>query len=715
MSSEADDAAFYYVGTAVMGLVLVPFTLAKLYGIYSFRMRPLSACQCTNCLKKRIEAEKLRPSIIKSLTSWQGVIYVALLALFCFMAMKTFTISRTEDGLFNPFEILGLQQDASLAEIKKRYRELSLIYHPDKNLDNPEAAELKFVRVSKAYKSLTDEQTRKNYEKYGSPDGPQPISVAIGLPSFLLDKTNWKPIIFTYIFIFGLCFPFAVFMWYRKTRKLAQDGVMNNTKMLYARFIAENSHVRSLLEVLSASQEFLRFQGCQNDLEKLNQYVLQLEATKRPLKATKFNVDALRKAQHLYAVHLARRCTSGPLPAHLEADLQSILEDTPKLLEAMAEINIARRALTATLATISLHQMLAQAMWNTDHQLLQLPHFTTDNVAHCASGKKGIQTISQFRLLSADERKAILRSFTDSQLRDVESVLRELPKLKIKVSAEVEGEEDASTIYGEDVVTINVDFTESNDADVDDEPEEDTQPSTTTAPEGKAIVKRGAKARVRKVRAQVHTKKKEENDVLDQLLEDVDDVIILGQKDKEEEKPAPAPQKKERSTSEEDSVLELKREKEKKLQEKKQMTELIRDAPAAHTPYVPWVKPAGWWAILSFEPKNKVIAVDKVQAVVNNAQLKLRFMVPPEGGDHFLTLFVKCDSYVGFDRKFLIKLHVLEKEKAPTQYNNYVYDSEEDDGSDDDEDDDHPRAPKSNKSASEKLDSKFSDSDSDSD
>lgn len=39
--------------------------------------------------------------------------------------------------------------------------------HPDKGGD-----EVKFNELTKAYKALTDEETRKNWEDYGNPDGP---------------------------------------------------------------------------------------------------------------------------------------------------------------------------------------------------------------------------------------------------------------------------------------------------------------------------------------------------------------------------------------------------------------------------------------------------------------------------------------------------------------------------------------------------------------
>lgn len=36
---------------------------------------------------------------------------------------------------FEPFSILGLEPGASDSEIKKAYRRLSIVYHPDKNPD----------------------------------------------------------------------------------------------------------------------------------------------------------------------------------------------------------------------------------------------------------------------------------------------------------------------------------------------------------------------------------------------------------------------------------------------------------------------------------------------------------------------------------------------------------------------------------------------------
>lgn len=48
---------------------------------------------------------------------------------------------------FDPYEILGVPSDASMSDIKRSYRKLSLILHPDKETGNEKA----FMKLTKAY------------------------------------------------------------------------------------------------------------------------------------------------------------------------------------------------------------------------------------------------------------------------------------------------------------------------------------------------------------------------------------------------------------------------------------------------------------------------------------------------------------------------------------------------------------------------------------
>jgi DnaJ-class molecular chaperone len=59
---------------------------------------------------------------------------------------------------------LGVSRGASEADIKKAYRKLAKELHPDRNKDNPAAAD-RFNRVTQAYDILTDKDKRARYDR----------------------------------------------------------------------------------------------------------------------------------------------------------------------------------------------------------------------------------------------------------------------------------------------------------------------------------------------------------------------------------------------------------------------------------------------------------------------------------------------------------------------------------------------------------------------
>jgi molecular chaperone DnaJ len=66
----------------------------------------------------------------------------------------------------DPYEVLGVERDASDQQIKKAFRTLARELHPDVNAHDPDAEE-KFKEAAEAYEILSDSERRAIYDRYG--------------------------------------------------------------------------------------------------------------------------------------------------------------------------------------------------------------------------------------------------------------------------------------------------------------------------------------------------------------------------------------------------------------------------------------------------------------------------------------------------------------------------------------------------------------------
>ncbi|MHA1541443.1 MAG: molecular chaperone DnaJ [Candidatus Hodarchaeales archaeon] len=64
------------------------------------------------------------------------------------------------------YEVLGVQRNADVKEIKKEFRKLARKYHPDMNPEDPDA-ENKFKEAAEAFEALSDSEKRSRYDRFG--------------------------------------------------------------------------------------------------------------------------------------------------------------------------------------------------------------------------------------------------------------------------------------------------------------------------------------------------------------------------------------------------------------------------------------------------------------------------------------------------------------------------------------------------------------------
>lgn len=419
----------------------------------------IGAITRTSAEKAKAEELKREAKGLRSLTKSRGFminlgITLVFTAIFLWLAVSVSTDGEVNS--FDPFHILEIDSGADSKVIKKAFRSLSLKYHPDKNPGN-RAAEAKFMMVAKAYEALTNEEARENFEKYGNPDGKQSLEVSIGLPDFFLDTNNRNLVLMVYLIIMVFVIPFSVWSYYSDSSKFGEKDVMYDTYSWYHYILNEHSLIKSLPEALAGSAEFRkRVPKTPKEKQDIGQI---MSLVKNQMQKPKINHPVCVKGNVLIHAHLLRQ-TSKISNSTLIEDLKHMLRVSTTLTDAMISVCQHQDSFQTAQNCIEFGQFVTQAMWVKDSTLLQLPHFTQEEVSHAEKGKGGAKDIVEYCNLPDDQKKG-MANFTEEQKEDVKTYLKLLPDITVETKVFVDDDIDGK-VYEGDLCTVRVTVTRNN-------------------------------------------------------------------------------------------------------------------------------------------------------------------------------------------------------------------------------------------------------------
>jgi translocation protein SEC63 len=442
-------------------------------------------CHCSYCKKK---LKLLDKNYKKRSPLFYIIILIILVISFVFCYKK---IKETQENIksFNPYNILDISESADIKEIKRAYKKLALKYHPDKNPNNLQAKAM-FMLISKAYNSLTDEESKKNYELYGNPDGPTSMRLSIGLPSFVLDKKNHMKILIGFLIIVCVIIPYEFFVWNYNAHQFEQNGILINTVKLFAKMTNEQSNIKLIPLYLGLSPDFHLIKD--NNLQKekemiealfdkyLNEYPEDLKKSK-----DKLNLKNKKSIAIAYAYSFSE--TDNDLYRNLHHKNEYIIT-LGKLIDPFffyqddkyKTIQMLKRQFPEGTGThyippvtvkfireIAKYQQcffqglpINNFIPNCSYE--QLPYINKNNFELIA--KSDNIRFRDFLAYNEEEKVKFLKKvfkFDDEKINDILEAAKSIPLYEFKLKKFVDGFEDADFVVG-DKCTVNIKITRKN-------------------------------------------------------------------------------------------------------------------------------------------------------------------------------------------------------------------------------------------------------------
>ncbi|KAK7051395.1 secretory subunit [Paramarasmius palmivorus] len=444
---ESGNMSAYFLITFLV-FILIPLTLSI---APSSKKVNVSGCQCQPCVEQRKRIEKReKGSLLNPKLSKKTIFVLSGWTLLAFLVYKV-AGAKYDNKIYDPFEILGIKSDATEKEIKSMFKGLSKKYHPDKVKatanETIEAIQNRFVEITKAYKSLTDETIRKNWEQYGNPDGRQETSMGIAIPRWLVEAQNNGWVLGFYGLLFGGALPAVVGRWWFGSRQKTKDGINARSAAAFFKTLKEDSRMDEVVGALGKAFQWeqpnvsLKAEE-KAELERLEKLISEQagkswEIVKSIVGVDESAKDSRRRSMTLLYAHLLRLDINK---YSLKEEQTQILLQTPILLNALLSVSVSRNWLVPTVFIMRFHSFITQALLPHNspikQRLAQLPGIKNDEVS---SDKASLKSEDFAELVSELEQKG------DGRAADVKKAVEKWGRLDVV---------DASyKVIGERIVT----------------------------------------------------------------------------------------------------------------------------------------------------------------------------------------------------------------------------------------------------------------------
>jgi translocation protein SEC63 len=471
--------------------------------------------------------------------------------------------------------------------------------------------------MTKAYKSLTDEEVRNNYLQYGHPDGKQSFSMGIALPKFIVQEGSGKYVLLFYGILLGVLLPYGVGKWWYGTQALTKDKVLVASANKLVQEFKEDISEGGIIAALSAGQEFQDlFKGSRADAgaAKVEKKITAIPTLSDADRATLKEIDdpVRRKALSLLWAYLYRVDLDD---VALRREMIEVAPVTVRLNNSMTSITLGFGLVAPLLASYHTTQNLIQAVPPNASPMLQLPHFTPKIVESIQGAhSKDRLSIQKFMSLPPQIRRSLASDLSDPQYASAMQVASQIPHLRVAKAF--------FKVMGERVVTTS------------------------------SLVQLVVKARF------VPPGAKDVPEINELDLEDIDP-----DEDDLEGLTGRKPPKNKRRKAADGHIIEA---------DTKPVQPSLAFAPFYARDHSPrWHifladSRAGRIAVppFTFSSFDKPIVDSEGRPTYNMLTLKCQFQAPPIVGQYAFAMHLVCDSYIGFDTKIDVMLDVKNVSEA---------------------------------------------------